>query len=63
MTAPSYGDLDIKEHVRRSTAASGVPYYVEDPATLDRIARMFATAIKTTKTPRSNEGLPKDTEA
>ncbi len=53
MTAkPSYGDLDIAAEVRRSTAASGVPYYIEDPVALDGLARMFAPLLRqTTKKP------------
>ena len=56
---PSYGELDIKAECRRSTEASGVPYHVEDAATLDRLAGMFASAIKPqAKGPRWN-GSPK----
>jgi len=43
---PSYGALDIKAEVRRSTAAAGVPYHVEDASTLDGLASMFADAMR-----------------
>ena len=46
MTTPSYGDLDIADEVRRSTAASGVPYHIEDPVALDGLARMFAPLLR-----------------
>jgi len=35
-------DQDVRDAVERDTAASGVPYHVEDPAALARIAAIFA---------------------
>jgi len=50
---PSYGNVDIKEALRRSTEASGVPYHLEDPVALAAVVSMFAGAFKrqTTKRP------------
>lgn len=34
-------DETVEEFVERTTKASGVPYHVTDPATLQRIARLL----------------------
>lgn len=48
---PSYGDIDIRQALRESTAASGVPYHLEDPAAMDALARMFAPLLRNAKKP------------
>jgi small ligand-binding sensory domain FIST len=53
---PSYGAIDIREAVRRSTEASGVPFHVRDQRALDGLAAMFAS-VHTQKTRRGNGGL------
>lgn len=57
---PSYGDIDIREEVRRSTEASGVPYHVEDAETLALLARLFSAP--TTKPRRGNDGATRTPE-
>jgi len=52
---PSYGAIDIREAVRRSTEASGVPFHVTDPRALDALAAMFART-QTQKPRRGNDG-------
>lgn len=57
---PSYGPLDIKAYVRRTTEASGVPYHVEDPYVRARIVEMFAP--RKTKRPAAVTTSPKSPE-
>ena len=38
---PKFRQETIEEFIARTTKASGVPYYVEDGPTLQRIARLL----------------------
>jgi hypothetical protein len=42
----------VREFVERTTRASGVPYYLEDPVGIEAVAALLA--------PRRDEAAPKD---
>ena len=39
---------EIHEWIERTTKAQGLPYYIEDPATLQRVARLLLQGIDDT---------------
>ncbi len=57
---PSYGDLDIKEYVRRTREESGVPARVQDAYVIERVAAMFANAKKPAAGTTGLNALPKE---
>ena len=51
---------EVQAAVLRSTKASGVPYHLEDPQMLDRLAREFATKRRPAVVAASPQVLPKE---